>query len=127
MPVITAIEGRILHGVFSDPFSFDDFIRAYRGAMQSPAFAPPMHSLIDVSQVKRSVPADEIDAMAQFSARHKEKFARRCAIVCQPCTLVYGLARMFCAMAECRDLEYTIFHNLQEALLWVAQTGIAAG
>jgi hypothetical protein len=121
MPVTTAIEGRILHTVFSDPFTLDDFLHASLAAMQSPAFTPPMSSLIDVSRVTRSVPAEEIDAMAEFSSHHKHKFSPRAAIVCEPGSLVFGLSRMYCSMAECYNLEYTLFSNLDEARLWISQ------
>jgi hypothetical protein len=99
---------------------------AYRDAMGHPDFRPLMCSLVDVRQVKRSVPTEEIDAMVDIAAAHAHKFTRRGAIVCQPGSLAFARARMFCAMAEHRRLDYQIFHDFDEARRWVAQPSVKA-
>jgi hypothetical protein len=119
MPVTFKIEGRVMRTVFEDPFTFDDFTRASRDGMKSRAFKPPMWSLIDLRSANRSVPTTEIEAIVQFSADHKHMFARRGAIVCLPGTLIYGLARMFCSMAEVEKLQFAIFKSQKEALAWL--------
>ena len=120
MPVTFKIEGRVIRTVFSDPFTFDDFTRASLAGMKSRAFKPPMWSLIDVRQVNRSVPTAEIESIVQFSASHKHLYPRRGAIVCRTGTLIYGLARMFCAMAEGEMLQFEIFKSQKEAVAWLS-------
>jgi hypothetical protein len=122
MAVIVTLEGRVFHAVFSDPFTYEDFFAACTKAIESPEFAPPMKPLIEMRQVKRSVPWNEIRDMVDFSFTQKDKFARRCAIVCEPGSLVYGLVRMFCALAEYYGLEYTLFADCDEARQWVSQS-----
>jgi hypothetical protein len=122
MAVTVTIEDRIFHIVFSGPVTFEALAAACQSAMARPEFSPPMKALIDVPAVSRSVPWNEIRDMVDFSVMHKNKFARRCAIVCEQGSLVYGLARMFCAMAEYYELDYTLFADLGAAREWVSQT-----
>jgi hypothetical protein len=121
MPVTFKIEGRVIRTVFADPFTFDDFARASLDGMKSRAFKPPMWSLIDVRQVNRSVPTVEIESIVRFSTSHKHMYAPRAAIVCRPGTLIYGLSRMFCAMAEGENLQFEIFKSQKEAVAWLFQ------
>ena len=119
MPVTITIDGPIFHSEFSDPFTFAEFTTACREAMKRPEFTPPMRSLIDVRRVKRSLPMKEINDMAEYSASLKDSFSRRCAIVCEPHTLVFGLSRMFCSLAELYGLDFTMFGNFYEARAWL--------
>jgi len=119
MPVTITIDGPIFHLEFSDPFTFGEFTMTCRAAMHRPEFTPPMRSLIDVSRVQRSVPIREINDMAEFSASMKDSFSRRCAIVCEPHSLVFGLSRMFCSVAELYGLDFTMFGDCYEARAWL--------
>lgn len=128
MAVTITIEDGICFMVASGSLTYRDFTKAWAEAMQSPHFVPPMRALLDIRGMGRSIPEDEIDAMVDFCERQKTKFSRRCAIVCEPGSLVYGLVRMFCALAEFHGLDFLIFPDFDEACDWVAQgrTAVAA-
>jgi len=120
-------EGPISLLTVDDAFTSVDFIQAWNGALQSSDFVCPMKVVFDIRGLARSIPAEEIEAMVTYCESVKHKFSRRCAIVCEPGTLVYGLARMFCAISESQGLEFPIFPELKPAMAWVADHGPAAG
>lgn len=121
MTIRASIEGEICYLFVSGPLALLEFTNAWMDVMHSPRFFPPMKAIIDVRAMDRSIPVDEIKAMVKFCNRHKTKFARRCAIVCEQGTLAYGLVRMFCAFAEGHCLLFPIFSDLDQACDWVLQ------
>ena len=128
MAIRITIKGGICFMVATGSLSYRDFAKAWSETMQSPHFVPPMRALLDISAMDRSIPEEEIEAMVAFCEQTKAKFSRRCAIVCEPGSLVYGLVRMFCALAEFHGLDFLIFPDFDEACEWVARdsTAVAA-
>jgi hypothetical protein len=121
MPVNVHFEDGFVHAVLSDPFTFEETARAYHSTMQKLDFALPVRAIIDVRQVNRSVSTDEIYAMVNLVYPNRNKFSRRSAIVCQPNSLTFALSRMFCAIAECHEMDHTLFDDFEAARTWVTQ------
>lgn len=127
MGIEIRIEGPICLLVVHDSFTSDDFMHAWDEAMRRPDFVSPMKVVFDIRELRRRIPAEEIEAMVVYCESVKHKFARRSAIVCEPGTLVYGLVRMFCAISESQGLAFPIFPKLEESMAWVADNSPVSG
>ena len=118
MPVSYRIEDGILRLVNEGRYSVDEFLTVLSEALESSACPRPCPLLIDLRTSTESRTQEEILRLADALSARKPPLGPRCAAVVQRAHH-YGLGRMLSAHLALRGIDYGVFHDYDEALVWL--------
>lgn len=104
-------------GVYTHP----QVVAVFMDATKDPAFNPPMSLLVDARQSKANPSLDQIESLVNFLSSFRTALSPRGAILAVPNSLIYGLGRMYAALAAVKGFEIEIFERQRDALVWLAQ------
>lgn len=82
-------------------------------------FDPPVGILFDACHTEYGPPSEELEALSEYLAGFDVFRQSRWAIVANPNTLVYGVTRMFCCLAESQGMLAEPFSDLERARAWL--------
>ena len=99
--------------------TFEDVCALFERLIADPAFSPPAKILFDARHTNYGPPSEEIEMLSEFLAKIEPFKKSRWAVVANPGTLVYGLSRMFCCLAESQGILAESFADCDEARRWL--------
>lgn len=91
----------------------------FKDILGDPAFKPPAKILFDARHTDYGPPGEELEALSEFLSEIEAFRGSRWAIVAHSGTLVYGLTRMFCCLAESHGIYAEPFSEYTEAHQWL--------
>jgi len=98
-----------------------DLAEAVVAAKAETAFRSGTFLLLDARQSKLNPTADEIRARCHSIAALRDLgLSRHCAVVLGSRPVQFGLARMAQAFLEVEGMDFGIFDDLDEALVWLS-------
>jgi len=109
-------------GVYTHP----QVVAVFMDAIKDSAFNPPMSLLVDARQSKANPSLDQIESLVNFLSRFHTVLSPRGAILAAPNSLIYGLGRMYAALAAVKGFNIEIFERQRDALAWLARPDDAA-
>ena len=87
------------------------------------AFNPPAKILFDARHTDYGLPSEEPELLSEFLAKLDAYRESRWAIVAPSNSLVYGLTRMFCCLAESLGIYAEPFSDFDAARQWLLNPG----
>ena len=99
--------------------TFEGVCGLFESVIADPAFKPPAKILFDARHTDYGPPSEELEMLAEFLAKPDAFKKCRWAVVANPDTLVYGLSRMFCCLAESQGIFAEPFADCDEARRWL--------
>ena len=110
-PVVTVVP----YGVNT----LEDVRGVFDTLLADPAFDPPAGFLFDSRHTEYGPPSEELEALSEYLAGVDAFRKCRWAIVANPNTLVYGLTRMFCCLADSQGMVAEPFSDFEKARAWL--------
>jgi hypothetical protein len=108
--IIVRLEGSVTNA---------DLIEEQRRMFSDPLFQGHYPRLVDATAITEfAVSGDTVRMVARSAV---ERGLRKSALVSNDVNLVYGLMRMYQAYAD-PPADVGVFHNMQEALVWLAKS-----
>lgn len=105
----------IPHGVNS----LENVCGVFENIVADTAFMPPARILFDARHTDYGPPSQELEALSEFLANIAAFRKSWWAIVANGNTLVYGLSRMFCCLAESQGIYAEPFSDYEMARRWL--------
>ena len=102
--------------------SLNDVCRIFEVLLADPAFNPPAKILFDARHTDYGPPSEDLELLSEFLAKLDAYHESQWAIVATSNTLVYGLTRMFCCMAESLGIHAEPFSDYDAARQWLADS-----
>ena len=99
--------------------TLDDMVNVFKKILSDPAVNLPMKIIFDAHNTDYGPPSEELEALVDFLGKLDAFRDARWAIVSYPNTLVYGLARMFCCLAESQGMVADTFTDQHAARTWL--------
>ena len=99
--------------------TFEDVCALFERLIADPVFSPPAKILFDARHTNYGPPSEELEMLSEFLAKPDALKKSRWAVVANPGTLVYGLSRMFCCLAESQGIFAEPFADCDEARCWL--------
>jgi len=99
--------------------TYEDVCGLFERLIADPAFSPPAKILFDARHTNYGPPSEELEMLSEFLAKPDALKKSRWAVVANPGTLVYGLSRMFCCLAESQGILAESFVDCHEARHWL--------
>jgi len=96
-----------------------EMINVFKIILSDPAVNLPMKILFDAQHTDYGPPSEELEALVDTLCKFDAFRNARWAIVSIPNTLVYGLARMFCCLAESQGMVADTFNDQHAARTWL--------
>jgi stage II sporulation SpoAA-like protein len=122
MPVTWEIRGSRLRLALSGKHTLDELEKAAGEVLGSPMFRPGMSVLVDVRLATVNPSAEEIRdrvaRLAPYLARVSP--SRECAIVTGSDPHRYGINKSIASFGSRAGFDVRVFHELDEALGWLA-------
>ncbi|RJR17435.1 MAG: hypothetical protein C4581_08120 [Nitrospiraceae bacterium] len=119
MPVSYTIEKGYAHCRAVGTYSFDETYRNYKAALDDPLFLPGYHLLMDVYDSEETRSSKEMELIAELLGSHP-RFGKKCALLVNPDhTVRFGLGRMLSTISELKQIDMSIFFNIEEAILYM--------
>lgn len=84
-----------------------------------PGFNPPTGILFDARHTTYGPPTEELESLSEWLAKRDALRLSRWAIVAEIDTLLYGLTRMFCCLAESLGIQAEPFSEFAKAREWL--------
>ena len=100
------------------PVDVGESLAAGLALTQQPDFQPHYAVLVDAREIEFAPSAMEIEHLGRALARFKESFLGRIALLVQG-TLMFGIMRMLCSVAEANGFPMRPFTDLDEACAWL--------
>lgn len=128
MPVTitTNAAERVRYTVISGDVTGAELVEAFGRAAAAPEYDPSVNGLVDMRGVERlDVASSAIWDLAQLLRRAERGVTSRRVAIVAPSDFVFGMARMFEALAATSGAKttYHIFRDMAEARAWL---GLAA-
>lgn len=101
--------------------TLDEIRQAFEKIMDDPAFNFPANVLFDVRHTDDGPSTEELETLAEQLGKLEAYFDSRWAVVAHPNTLLYGISRMFCCLAESQGLCIEPFSDYDAACAWLLQ------
>ena len=102
--------------------ALDDVRLVFEALLADPALAYPAKILFDARHTDYGPPSEELEALSEFLAGQAPLRSSRWAIVANANSLVFGLTRMFCCMAESLGIHAEPFSDYDAARQWLADS-----
>lgn len=102
--------------------SLEDVCGVFADMIVDPELPVPAKILFDARHTDYGPPSEELEALSEFLAEQAAFRESRWAIVAHTNTLVYGLTRMFCCLAESQGMRAEPFTNYEQARQWLLET-----
>lgn len=99
----------------------EEFVQAFEGIAADAAFQTPAKILFDARHTEYGPPAEEIEAMVRSLGKIEAFKGSRWATVAHPNTLVFGVARVFCCLAESEGFCIEPFSDYDAACAWLRE------
>ena len=99
--------------------SLEEVCGIFEEIIEEPGFKPPAKILFDARHTDYGPPSEELEMLSEFLGKLDAYRDSRWAIVASTNTLVYGLTRMFCCLAESQGICAEPFSNFDEACQWL--------
>ena len=99
--------------------TLEDVCGVFEAILADPAFNPPAKILFDGRHTDYGPPSEELELLSEFLAKLDAYRESRWAIVALINSLVYGLTRMFCCMAESLGIYAEPFSDYDAARQWL--------
>ena len=93
--------------------------RIFDVILADPAFNFPAKILFDARHTDYGPPGEELEALSEYLAGIEAFRDSRWAIVANSNTLIYGLTRMFCCLAESQGICVEPFSDVEAARQWL--------
>lgn len=102
--------------------TMDEICQVFEKIMDDPAFNYPANVLFDVRHNGHGPSTEELEALAEHLGKLEAYNDSRWAVVAHPNTLLYGISRMFCCLAESQGLCIEPFSDYDAACAWLLQS-----
>ena len=126
MPVHYKIQAKLVEFRLTGAFSLDELEEVCNRAILNPAFKSPMKVIIDATQALTGSTSSEIKALAVVLRAIMMHMSSKWAILANPGSLNFGLARMLAAHIGQDDIETCVFPDRRHACRWLFKADIAA-
>jgi len=97
----------------------EEVVQTFESIAADAAFRPPANILFDARHTEYGPPAEEIETLARNLGKLDAFKGSRWATVANPNTLVFGVARVFCCMAESEGFCIEPFSDYEAACAWL--------
>ena len=116
MTVSYTIENGYAHCRLLGSYSFKETYNNYKAALDDPLFLQGYQLLIDAFDSDETRTYEEMSQIVDL-LRSSPKFGKKCAVLVNPDHVVrFGVARMSSSLAESREISFSIFYNLNDAI-----------
>lgn len=120
MPADYEIRGDRIHVTLSGEVSFADLRTLYEARLVDENFRPGMTELVDARDAANvTASADDLWALRRKVVSNPTRFERVPLAVVVSATVVYGVSRMYQAMAATTERPMEIFTAIEEAEEWL--------
>ena len=113
------IDGPLVVVTPYDYNTLEDVCGVFEGLIADPGFIFPAKILFDGRHTDYGPPSEELEMLSEFLAKLDAYRESRWAIVALSNSLVYGLTRMFCCMAESLGIYAEPFSDFDAASQWL--------
>lgn len=102
----------------SGPIDIDESLATGATLMERADFQPDFGVFVDAREIDFSPSAIEIEQLGRTLGQFKERFLGRIAVLVQG-TLMFGIMRMICSVAEANGFPMRPFTDFEEASAWL--------
>ena len=117
MPVSYTIKDGYAHCRLVGKYSYEETYNNYKAALDDPLFLSGYKLLIDVFDSEEIRSYEEMCQIAQL-LESCPKFGKQCSVLVNPDHAArFGVARMLSSLVEYKEINYSIFYNLNDAII----------
>ena len=99
----------------------EEVVQTFESIAADAAFQPPANILFDARHTEYGPSTEEIEAVVRSLGKLEAFKGSRWATVANPNTLVFGVARMFCCLAESEGFCIEPFSDYEAACAWLCE------
>jgi len=99
----------------------EEVVQTFESIAADAAFRPPANILFDARHTEYGPPAEVIETLARHLGKLDAFKGSRWATVAHPNTLVFGVARVFCCLAESEGFCIEPFSDYEAACDWLCE------
>jgi hypothetical protein len=99
----------------------EEVVMTFERLAADAAFQPPANILLDARHTEHGPPSEELEALVNSLVKLDAFKGSRWATVANPNTLVFGVARMFCCLAESEGFSIEPFSDYEAACAWLRE------
>ncbi|MEE4606929.1 MAG: hypothetical protein V2J65_37020 [Desulfobacteraceae bacterium] len=99
----------------------EEVVMTFERLAADAAFQPPANILLDARHTEHGPPSEELEALVNSLVKLDAFKGSRWATVANPNTLVFGVARMFCCLAESEGFCIEPFSDYEAACAWLRE------
>jgi hypothetical protein len=99
----------------------EEVVQTFESIVADAAFQPPANILFDARHTEYGPSTEEIEAVVRSLGKIEAFKGSRWATVANPNTLVFGVARMFCCLAESEGFCIEPFSDYEAACAWLRE------
>jgi hypothetical protein len=99
----------------------EEVVQTFESIAADAAFQPPANILFDARHTEYGQSAEELETLIARLGKIDALKGCRWATVAHPNTIVFGVARMFCCLAESEGFCIEPFSDYEAACAWLRQ------
>jgi len=107
--------------------ALEDVRLIFEALLADPDLVYPARILFDARRTDYGPPSEELEALSEYLAGIEAFRKGWWAIVANPNSLVYGLTRMFCYLAESQGICAEPFADFEKARQWLLNPQVPNG
>jgi len=119
MSITYSIHDPLIVVVVREISTYEEISKAIDAMIKDPAFTPPAKIILDARCTDYAPPSEELEMLAGQLGKMEAFQGSRWAIVAQPISHIFGMARVFCTYAEFSGLNAEPFSDFGKACEWL--------